>query len=109
MVDLATNLGRPVPTPVEVMEWINPQLRFARAIGQGLLEEDLPVDTVWQHSDPGFNDVRDRVFNDGLLESALVAVKTQTQERGMAYDRGHMSAFVAGALREAWMGDLIPD
>lgn len=108
MVDMTTFLGRPVPTPEQVISVINGDLVFARAVGLGLAAMDLPVDTIAQVDQYGVEASRNHVFA-ALQDSAMVNVKQWAGDEGFVFDGGTMVAFVGAAIREAWMGDLMPD
>lgn len=105
MVNLATNLGRDVPTPREILEVIRPQLRFAAIIGPAVES----VFTVNRDDGPDWmipedESARDVVF-DALRDDAAGSVKMWARDCDKVFDQAKMTALIAEALNECLNGD----
>lgn len=124
MVNMDEALGRPIPTPRQVLEVIRAQLRHAAIIGPaldvGIIHEpapspdqppEEPVEMLPARDDMSATEA---VF-DALVEDALENVSqwasdmaSEESTAGMTFDKERMRAFIGSALNECFNGAPSP-
>lgn len=104
MVDLTTELGRPVATAQQVFEVIRPELRIMRACYQG---EIAAMRAGWLAASPdleltdGGDEHASGVVFAALQQSAVESVGDWARDMQLVYDKTKVSEFIRRALIDA--------
>lgn len=112
MLDISTPLGRAVPTPVEILAVIKPELRVSKAIYTGVMKAMrdgwLDGDEDMKLGDGDDEAALNEVFG-ALKDAAMKRVKSYTRAAGLVFDEAAMQNFVHMALLAAESEDGAPN